>query len=38
MFKDTIACENGYVTMIEGGAGTTNKWAIQIDEKDAGNE
>jgi len=38
MFQETVACEGGYVAMIDGGAGTTNKWAIQIDEKEKGNE
>jgi len=38
MFKEAVACENGYVTMIGSEAETTNKWTIQIDKKEAGNE
>ena len=36
MFNETVACENGYVTMVDGGT-AKQSWAIICEEKEKGN-
>ena len=36
MYEETVACENGYITMVDGGT-AKQSWAIITSPKEKGN-